>query len=144
MCAAFLPPKVPHFDGRATVRRILPDCGAFCRENAAHLPNLSAFAKNHGVFAKERQRAPQFLIPALPVQTTKVRHNFLSKSGTQIFTNCCILFYVYRTHTCMQYILLTCFSKLLKLKCLTQYIHHFQHSNRIRAGFFVNKNYYYY
>ena len=36
----------------------------------------------------------------------------------------------------------TYFSKLLKLKFLTQYIHHFQHSNRIRTVF-ANKNYYY-
>ena len=38
-------------------------------------------------------------ISALPAQTIKVWHDFLSKSSAQIFTNCCNLFDVY--HVCM-------------------------------------------
>ena len=54
---------------------------------------------------------------------------------------CLCLINVCLINVCL--ILFTYFPKLLKLRFLTQYIHHFQHSNRIRTVF-VNKNYYYY
>ena len=86
MCAAFLPPKAPHFDGRAAVCRLvkLPDCGTFCRENVACSPNCGVW-----------QKSSQFRIPQLPAQTINVWRGFLIKKQCTNFTNCCILFDAY-------------------------------------------------
>ena len=81
----FLPPKTPHFLGRAAVHRLVKHHnsrivhGAFCRENVAHLAKITAI------------HVPA-LLAHIQRQSIKVNCNFLSKSGTQIFTNCCILF----------------------------------------------------
>ena len=91
MCAAFLPPKAPHFDGRAAVCHLVkyrnPSIAAPFAVKMWHIPRST--------------KSVTIRIPTLPAQiqrqTIKVWCDFLSKGGTH-FKNCCILFYAY--HTC--------------------------------------------
>ena len=72
------------------VRRLVKH---FSRENVARFAKLR-HGKNRGAFGKKRRNT----LPAqIQRQTIKVRYFVLSKSSTQIFNQCCVLFDVYRT-----------------------------------------------
>ena len=98
MCAAFLPLCAPHFDG----------CVAVCRLVKCRNPSIAALSavKMWRIrrIAACLAKSAAIPYPALPAQiqrqTIKVWHVFLSKSGAQIFKNCCILFDIQRTCTC--------------------------------------------
>ena len=100
MCAAFLPPCAPDFDGRVAVHRLVRRRNAriaalfavkmrrFRRIAAAHLAKIAAHLA--------KKSAAILTIPALPAQiqrqTIKVWHALLSDCGAQYFTNYCIFF----------------------------------------------------
>ena len=60
------------------------DCGTFCRENAALLPNCNMFGKNRGVFGKTRRNSVFGASLTNPEETIKVQHIVLSDCGAQI------------------------------------------------------------
>ena len=91
MCAAFLPPCAPHFDGRAAVRP---------PPFVVKMWHVRRIVERLAKIAVGSAKAPQFRIPAFPAQiqrqTIKVRRDFLSKKRCTNFTNCCFLFDAYR------------------------------------------------
>ena len=92
MCGIFLPPCAPHFDGRAAVHYFVKRRNPWTASLFVEMPKCGMFGKIAAGLAK----SAAIPYPALPAQiqrqTIKVWHIVLSDCGTQIFTNCCILF----------------------------------------------------
>ena len=109
MCAAFLPPCAPHFDGRATVHRLLKHRNPRSATLFAlkmRSPNCSTFGKNHGVFGRKSRNSVSDTFRTNPEANHKSAVHCLIKLQHTNVINCCILLYC----TLMYYIYYSLFT----------------------------------